>query len=170
MPHQSKADRDREFSEFCELFSGSLRGTAWLLTGSPDLSAELVQLALVKTYVAWPGVRAADAQAYARRALINANTDRLRKRLPELRVVEELDHAATTQGQSAVDDRDEVLRMLATLPPQQRTLVVLRYFDDLPEAQIAQEMGISLGAVKSGLSRGLAALRTRFVSPEGILK
>lgn len=66
-----------------------------------------------------------------------------------------------------MDDRDEVLRLLGTLPPQQRRVIVLRYFDDLTEADVALHLGISVGAVKSAASRGLATLRTRYAPVGG---
>jgi RNA polymerase sigma factor (sigma-70 family) len=74
-------------------------------------------------------------------------------------------------GESSIDDRDQVMRALAGLPPQQRRVVVLRYLDDLSEADVAQHLGVSLGAVKSACSRGLAALRqAEVLKDEGILR
>ena len=66
-----------------------------------------------------------------------------------------------------VDDRDQLVRMLARLPDQQRRVIVLRYFEDLSEAAVARCLGISVGTVKSAASRGLAALRAAHVSLGG---
>lgn len=163
-----KAERDADFAAFVAQASRSLSGTAWLLTGDRDLGAELVQQALVKVYVAWPRVRRADALAYCRRILINLHKDRYRRPFP---VPVDADRIVSdAPGEAAVDNRDQVVRLLATLPPRQRAIVVLRYLEDLPEADIAREMGISLGAVKSGLSRALASLREHRASSQGALQ
>lgn len=71
----SRATRDAEFSEFAEEATAALTRTAWFLTGDPHAAEELVQAALVKTYVAWPKVRRGEALAYCRRVLVNHNTD-----------------------------------------------------------------------------------------------
>ena len=105
-----------------------------------------------------------EARAYARRILVNLNTDRWRRRTP---VPTELwDIADPGSAERTVDDRDQITRMLASLGPQQRRVIVLRYFDDLPEAEVAACLGISVGAVKSACSRGLASLRDDF-APAG---
>ncbi|GAA1398285.1 SigE family RNA polymerase sigma factor [Luteococcus peritonei] len=163
---RSKAQRDEEFSRFVAEARDSLAGTAWLLTGDREQAADLVQAALVKTYAAWPRVRGGEASGYARRALVNENIDRWRKARPEL-LVAEVDDPAVADQTEQVDRRDELVRALADLPVQQRTVVVLRYFDDLSERQVAEQLGISVGAVKSAASRGLARLRAGH--PEGAL-
>ena len=161
--------RDAEFSEFVRSASASLTRTAYLLTGNPETAAELVQEALVRTYVAWGRVRRDDAPAYARRVLVNLNIDRWRRRpAAPTDVVDGLDPRDIEQP---VDDRDEVVRLLTGLPAHQRRVIVLRYFNDLPEAEIAAHLGISVGAVKSAASRGLAALRNHYASAiEGELR
>ncbi|HEY3407153.1 MAG TPA: SigE family RNA polymerase sigma factor [Propionicimonas sp.] len=145
--------------------SGPLTRTAWLLTGDADLAAELVQEALVKTYLAWGRVRHGEASAYARRVLVNLNIDRWRRR--PATPSEDLDGPVVANAEAAVDDRDEVARMLATLPPQQRRVIVLRYYNDLSEADVADHLGISIGAVKSAASRGLATLRIQYAPASG---
>lgn len=157
---------DAEFTEFVRAASPSLGRTAWLLTGNGDLASELVQDALVKTYLAWPRVRAGGGLAYARRVLVNINIDRVRRShsFPS----DQLDAGSTRGPEDGVGDRDQVVRLLAELPAQQRRVVVLRYYYDLPEAEVADILGISVGAVKSSASRGLAALRGRHAySAEG---
>ena len=137
----------------------SLSWTAYLLAGDRDVAAELLQEALVRTYVAWHRVRDGEATAYARRTLVNLNTDCLRRRPVVL--LFDPDRPDPANAERGVDDRDQLVRMLATLPPQQRRVIVLRYLDDLTEADVAACLGISLGTVKSAASRGLSALRTR---------
>ncbi len=154
--------RDAEFAQFVRAATPSLSWTAYLITGDRHTAADLVQEALVRTYVAWPRVRDGEATAYARRALVNVGIDRWRAR-PAI-PAETLDGIDRRDPQAVVDDRDQLVRMLAALPPQQRCVVVLRYLDDLSEAEVAACLGISVGAVKSATSRGLAALRARYAS------
>ncbi|MBN9106161.1 MAG: SigE family RNA polymerase sigma factor [Propionibacteriaceae bacterium] len=159
----SAASRDSEFTEFVESATSSLGRTAYLLTGDRELAADLVQEALVRTYVAWRRVRRGEALGYARRTLVNLNIDRWRRR-PAV-PAESVDGVAES-GESSVDDRDQVVRALAALPAQQRRVIVLRYLDDLTEAGVAEHLGISVGAVKSACSRGLAAMRRAAVLTE----
>ncbi len=163
---RSSPTRDAEFAEFMRTASLSLGRTAWLLTGNADLADELVQAALVKTYVAWPRVRSGEGLAYARRVLVNLNVDRHRR--AHTTPSDRIDGIEPRHAEQSVDDRDQATRMLATLPAQQRRVIVLRYYDDLSEAEVAHHLGISVGAVKSSASRGLATLRSRFARvPEG---
>lgn len=164
MRRESKAERDAAFTTFMRDATPSLLRTAWLLTGSTDRSQELVQAALVKTYAAWPRVRRDSALAFARRVLVNQKTDTWRRTSRE--VVGDVPERPTTPDES-VEDRDDVVRMLDLLPRQQRTVVVLRYYQDQSEQQVADLLGISVGAVKSAASRGLATLRTARLSSKG---
>ncbi|WP_035913033.1 SigE family RNA polymerase sigma factor [Knoellia sinensis] len=162
---ESKAERDAAFTAFMTDATPSLLRTAWLLTGSHDRSQELVQAAFVKTYAAWPKVRREQALAYARRILVNHKTDTWRKTSREV-IVDGVPERPI-RPDSTVEHRDEILRMLDLLPAQQRRIVVLRYYQDLSEQQTADLLGISVGAVKSGASRGLATLRTAHLTTEG---
>lgn len=162
----SKAERDAAFTEFMLAAQPSLMRTAWLLTGSSDQAAELVQAALVKTYAAWSRVRADQAIAYARRVLINQRTDSWRATRGEIPVSVIPERPGLGAGGGAgVEDRDQVVRLLRTLPEQQRKVVVLRYYNDLSEQAAADLLGISVGAVKSAASRGLATLRGQLTTP-----
>lgn len=165
MGRESKGERDAAFSAFMAEATPSLLRTAWLLTGSADRSQELVQAAFVKTYAAWPKVRRESALAYARRVLVNHKTDTWRRTSRELVVDEVPERPLAPDG--AVEHRDEILQLLQRLPRQQRTVVVLRYYQDLSEQQTADLLGISVGAVKSAASRGLATLRTAHLTTEG---
>lgn len=162
---ESKAERDAAFTAFMTGATPSLLRTAWLLTGSADRSQELVQAAFVKTYAAWPKVRRESALAYARRVLVNQKTDTWRRTSREVVVDDVPERQVAPDG--TVEHRDQILRMLELLPRQQRTIVVLRYYQDMSEQQVADTLGISVGTVKSAASRGLATLRTAHLTTEG---
>ena len=150
------------FEDFVRARSDSLLRTALLLTGQRRAEAEdLLQLALERAYRHWPKICGSEGpERYVRRILASASTDRWRRlaRRPE--------HAMPAGGGPVVPDRtgeiadrDYLLRALAALPPRQRAVLVLRYFDDLSEVETADMLGCSLGTVKSQAARGLARLR-----------
>jgi RNA polymerase sigma-70 factor (sigma-E family) len=152
-------DRDREFDEFAAAAWPRLRWTAYLLVGDRHLAEDLAQTALVRTYAAWRRVRRDDAMAYARKVLVNANIDRLRRRSA---TEVPLEHAPSESPQptgDAVADRDALVRLLSTLTAAERKVVVLRYLYDLTEPMVAAELGVSVGTVKSTTSRALAKMR-----------
>ena len=150
--------RDEEFDAFAGAAWPRLRWTAYLLTGDRHLAEDLAQTALVRTYARWSRVRRGEAHAYARRTLVNLNVDRLRRR--RFREVDEsqLPHGATSTV-GVVDDADLVVRLLAGLTDQERRVLVLRHYCDLAERTVADELGISVGTVKSTCSRALAKVR-----------
>lgn len=155
-----RSRREAEFTAFVTSASRYLARSAYLLTGSQDLADELVQEALTRTYAAWDRVRLEDAVGYARRVLVNVSIDHRRRRRPI--PAEWAEPPSSERAQDRVDDRDEVARLLATLTPRQRRIVVLRYFDDYTEAQTAECLGITVGTVKSACSRALASLRDQY--------
>jgi RNA polymerase sigma-70 factor (sigma-E family) len=161
-----RKERDTAFTAFAEQASAPLLRTAWLLTGDHHAAHDLVQAALVKTYLAWPRVRPEGALAYARRVLVNERTDSWRRHRKEVAVAETPD-PPPDDGADPVGDRDLVVRLLARLPEQQRRVVVLRYYVDLSEQAVADLLDISVGAVKSAASRGLASLRDELAGVEG---
>ena len=130
-----KAERDAAFTAFVDGATPSLMRTAWLLCGDGDQAQELVQAALVKTYVAWPRVKEDTALAYARRVLVNHRTDSWRRTRRELTFGEVPEQPADPDVRP--DDRDTIVRLLGRLPEQQRTVVVLRYYNDLSERAVA---------------------------------
>lgn len=150
---------DAEFDEFVGAVWPRLRWTAYLLTGDHHLAEDLAQTALARTYAAWPRVRRADALAYVRRVLVNLNTDRLRRRRYREVGDAALEHRADVDRTATTDDRDEIVRLLAGLTERERLVVVLRHYYDLSEADVAHELGIAPGTVKSTLSRALRKLR-----------
>lgn len=151
------------FEDFVRTRSAALFRTALLLTGQDRAEAEdLLQGALERAYRHWARIcRSGDPERYVRRILANASTDRWRRlrRRPEHSLPADPGGAAAGDHATDVADRDFLLRALTGLPPRQRAVLVLRYFCDLPEAQIADALGCSAGTVKSQASRGLARLR-----------
>jgi RNA polymerase sigma-70 factor (sigma-E family) len=137
--------------------------TAYLITWDAGEAEDLVQECLFKVARRWPRVRGmAEPGGYARRVLVNLAFDGARGRA---RRRGELDGAPPVADRPALDllvgldTRAELLDALSRLTPRQRAVLVLRYFNDLTEAQTAEVLGCSPGTVKSNASRGLARLR-----------
>ncbi|MFE5815424.1 SigE family RNA polymerase sigma factor [Streptomyces sp. NPDC056479] len=157
-----KAEQEAQFQEFVRARWSHLVRTAYLLTGDAHHAEDLTQTALAKAYRSWRRVARADnPEAYVRRMLVSCNSDRFRKR----RVAEALtaappEVAGRDEGYAGVDERGALLGALAQLPPRQRAVVVMRYWEDLSETEVADVLGCSVGTVKSQASKGLAKLRT----------
>ncbi len=137
---------------------------AHLLTGDPHRAEDVVQVALAKTLLKWSRIdRNGNPEGYVRKAILNQviNTQRRRWRERPTEVLPE-----TPVPAPAPEERLTMWSALATLPPKQRAVVVLRYYDDLSEAQIAETLGCSTGTVKSQASKALAKLRTHFETVE----
>lgn len=151
------------FEEFVQGCWPRLFRTAWLLAGGDRTAAEdLLQLALERAYRHWGRVcRSGDPERYVRRILANAANGRWRRavRRPEWPLGPGDAGPIAGDQAHAVAERDFLIRALAGLPPRQRTVVVLRYYNDLSEVEIADVLGCSLWEVKSQASRGLARLR-----------
>lgn len=154
------SDRDAEFAAFMAGAAPQLARTAWLLCGDTHQADELVQAALVRTYLAWPRARERDPVAYARRTLANHRVSTWRRRRREVLVGPA--GLPETPGGSGADrhaDRDQLVRALALLTARQRRVVVLRHLEGLSEREVADDLGVSVGTVKSTASRALARLR-----------
>jgi RNA polymerase sigma-70 factor (sigma-E family) len=151
------------FAEFVAARSGSLFRTAYLMVGEHALAQDLLQEALTKTYVAWPRLReVGNAEAYTRRTITNTAISWARRRSSHERPTEALPEPV--DGRHAGDDvatRAWLWAELQQLPPRQRAAIVLRYYEDLSEAQTAQALGCAVGTVKSQVSTGLKRLRGR---------
>jgi RNA polymerase sigma-70 factor (sigma-E family) len=152
-----------DFDEFAAGSLEQLLKTAYLIAWDAGDAEDLVQECLFKVARRWPRVRGmAQRRAYARRILVNLALDDARGRA---RRRSELDGAVAVSDEPARDllvgleTRVELLDALALLTTRQRTVLVLRYFNDLTEAQTAEVLGCSPGTVKSNASRGLARLR-----------
>jgi RNA polymerase sigma-70 factor (sigma-E family) len=151
------------FEDFVQARSAGLFRTALLLTGQDRSSAEdLLQICLERAYRNWARItRLGNPERYVRRILVNAANDRWRRlsRTPERPLSAAGSGLAVPDRAGEVADRDILVRALATLPQRQRSVIVLRYFDGLAEAEIAVLLGCSLGTVRSQVSRGLARMR-----------
>lgn len=159
-PVGASPGRDAEFADFMRSAAPALARTAWLLCGDAHQADELVQQALVRTYLAWPRARDRDPLAYARRVLANQRISTWRRLRRELLVSpSDVPDAVDQRVEHTYADRDQLVRALARLTPRQRRIVVLRHFEDLSEQDVAADLGISVGTVKSTASRALARLR-----------
>lgn len=160
--NERQAATDRQFIDFVLNSRDRLSPMAIMLAGGRSQGEDLLQDALLKTYLAWGRIQPGLASAYARRTMVNLATDRWRRRRYEPAIGDDGDRHANPGGSSAYDTievRDQIVRELARLTPHERAMVVLRYYADLPEAQVADELGVSVGTVKSTCSRALARLR-----------
>jgi RNA polymerase sigma-70 factor (sigma-E family) len=160
------ASRSGSFEEFVSLHVGELLRTASVITWDDDVAEDLVQECLLRLARRWPRVRKMGLPlAYARQVLINVALDdrrRRSRRQVELRADETESDVIDLQAEAALEtlgQRSELIDAFGRLSPQQRTVLMLRYFHDLSEAQVADLLGCSKGTVKSSSSRGLARLR-----------
>ena len=152
--------RDADFSAYMAARQPSLLRTAYLLTGNRHTAEDLVQTTLAKLYLSWDKVnRAESLDGYTRRILVNENNSLWRRAwkrhevavefLPEHPITDEYDDGGSR----------EIWQAVLMLPPKQRAVIVLRYYEQLSEAEIAHTLGISAGTVKSQASRALVTLR-----------
>jgi RNA polymerase sigma-70 factor (sigma-E family) len=156
-------DRDTDFTAYLEARQARLLRTAYLLTGDQHQAEDLLQTSLAKLYLAWDKVRDRDSvDAYVRRIMVNENNSVWRRgwRRREWSTDEVPE---TTPVQDTYDEGvgAEVWRVVQTLPRRARAVVVLRYYEQLTEAETADVLGISVGTVKSQCSRALTTLRDR---------
>lgn len=145
-----------DFDEFVVARSRALLRTAYLLTHDHALAEDLLQTALSKAWFAWGRIDG-NPEPYVRRILVNTFASWWRRRWHGEVPTEELpEHAAAPSG---VETHGDLWVAMARLPRRQRAVVVLRYFEDLTEAETAATLGCSVGTVKSQASKALAKLR-----------
>jgi RNA polymerase sigma-70 factor (sigma-E family) len=159
------------FAELVEGRSTALLRLAYAVVGDRHLAQDLLQEALVKVYVAWPRLRdESSAEAYARRTIVTtAISWRRRRSFHEPPVAVVPDATRDDDQTDRLATHDVLWHHVLALPPRQRTALVLRYYEDLSEADTADLMGCSTGTVKSQLSAALGKLR-ELVGPEtGVL-
>ncbi|MEP7055719.1 MAG: SigE family RNA polymerase sigma factor [Actinomycetota bacterium] len=153
--------RRKAFDDLVDTRSPSLLRTAYLLTGDWSSAEDLLQSALAKTWFRWR--RLADPQsgeAYVRQVMYTTYCKWYRRKWRGEVSTGYLPDTNTAPDEfSRVDEQDGVGRALAELSPKTRAIIVLRFFDDLTEAQVAHVLGCSIGTVKSTTHRGLAKLR-----------
>jgi RNA polymerase sigma-70 factor (sigma-E family) len=158
-----------DFAEFVAARSGALLRTAYLLTGDRHTAEDLVQTAFAKLYLSWDRVQRRElVDGYVRRILVNEHSSLWRRPFKRREVVTgELPETHTVDrhdtGESAA-----LWAFVQTLPRKQRAVIVLRYYEDLSEAETADALGISVGTVKSQASRALAAMRSRVHDHPGL--
>jgi RNA polymerase sigma-70 factor (sigma-E family) len=155
--------RDQEFEAYMAARQPSLLRTAYLLTGDRHTAEDLVQTALAKLYLSWDKVQRRElVDGYVRRILVNEHNSLWRRAWKKREVTTD----AVPDHQVVSDEHDHgrgaaLWDFVQTLPRKQRAVIVLRYYEDLSEAEVAQILGISVGTVKSQASRALAAMRSR---------
>lgn len=143
---------------------GALLRSATLITGDPHTAQDLLQDALIKLAARWERVSEGSPDAYVRRIMFHDNISRWRRTRREVPVGAVTDSARPLGGAEPVDPARavtglDVRRALAELTDKQRAVLVLRYYDDLSETQIAQTLGVSNGTVKSQAHAALRRLR-----------
>lgn len=162
-------EHEREFREFVATRSAGLLRTAYFLTGGDVHDAQdLLQTALMATARHWGRIVQRDQpEAYVRRALARHQINRWRSRArrPETLMSAPPDHAAGGEEQARVELRHGLLAALRVLPPRQRAVVVLRYYEDRPESEVARLLGVSVGTVRSQTAKALAKLRAAYGQP-----
>jgi RNA polymerase sigma-70 factor (ECF subfamily) len=157
-----------EFREFVAARSAALLRSAYLLAGDWATAEDLLQTALTKTYLAWKRLGEIEAvEPYARRVLVNTATSWWRRRWHGERPTEFLPERAVADATEEQLDRDLLWKHVKALPARQRAVLVLRFYEDMSEAQTAELLNISAGTVKSQTSRALGTLRQRLVA-EGV--
>lgn len=150
---------DADFSEFVAARSRHLLHVAYLLTNDVNRAQDLLQEALARSWFAWRRITGADPEAYVRKVMVNVYVSGLRRKSSAEITTASLAEHGHGDATETVERRIQLIAALRRLPPRQRALIVLRYFEDLSEAQAADTLGCSIGAVKSQTSRALARLR-----------
>ena len=155
-------DRDADFSAYMAARQASLMRTAYLLSGDRHTAEDLVQTAFAKLYLSWDKVRdQGSVDGYVRRILVNEHNSLWRRAWKRRELASD-----TVPDRPHHDEYDggagrELWELVKTLPNKARAVVVLRYYEELSEAETADALGISVGTVKSQASRALASLRDR---------
>jgi RNA polymerase sigma-70 factor (sigma-E family) len=175
------SDLDEDFSSYVAARQQALLRTAYVLTGDLHSAEDLLQTALAKAYLSWGKLRdPRAADGYVRSIMVNEHTSWWRRAwrrreqttddTPEPRP--DGGSAAAGFGNVSVDqtqlaaERDAMWTLVQSLPPKQKAAVVLRFYEDLSEAETARVLGVSVGTVKSQTSRAVAHLRERLGSAD----
>jgi RNA polymerase sigma-70 factor (sigma-E family) len=159
-----------DFDGFVAARSSALLRTAYLLTHDHGLAEDLLQTALTKAWFAWDRIEG-HPEAYVRRILVNTFSSWWRRKWNGEHATEDLPDSGTPDGTDALGQSHDLWEAMARLPRRQRAVVVLRYFEDLTEAETAVALGCTVGTVKSQASKALAKLRIdpALVADEGAL-
>jgi RNA polymerase sigma-70 factor (sigma-E family) len=149
----------QNFGDFVTEALPALLRFGHVLTGSPDEAEDLVQEALAKSMRRWRRGCPDDPLAYVRKTMINTHVSRWHRWGSRVQLGDVPEPAAEDADLQRSQDRDALRRALAGLPARQRAVLVLRYLEDLPDAEIAAALGCQPATVRSLASRGLASLR-----------
>ncbi len=160
---RSDAERDREIAALFNRHYAPMCRLAFVILGDAALAEEIVMEALLKTFSGWRRIRELDrSDAYLRRAVVNLCRSKIRRKVVEARVNAAVHHRDESRVPDWTPERHAVSNVVwdavRRLPERQRACVVLRYYEDMPEAQIAEVLDCSVGTVKSQLSKARAKL------------
>jgi RNA polymerase sigma-70 factor (sigma-E family) len=159
-PRRAGGIDDPEFHDYVTARGRALLRTAYLLTGNLADAEDLLQAALAKTYLAWDRIEDRGAlDGYVRRAMVNTHISWWRRRRVQEFPTDELPDRAIADHAGDSDLQEALRAAIDRLPQRMRTAVVLRYYEDMTEAEVAERLGVSLGTVKSTVSRAVAKLR-----------
>lgn len=153
------------FEEFVDLRLPALSRFAVMLTGDTHTAQDLIQETMIRAHQRWRRIEATDApERYVRRMITNGFIDMRRSSWYRRVILRDSppDPAPTPDPGEGTAQRDEMWLLLARLPRQQRAAVVLRYYEDLSDAEIADVLGCAVGTVRGYISRALATLRTQW--------
>jgi RNA polymerase sigma-70 factor (sigma-E family) len=162
---------DQDFAEFVAARWSSLYRLAYLLAASPTGAEDLLQTTLEKAYVNWPKIsKLAFPEAYVRRMLANTLVSSRRRAWTGEQSSDKLDEFADVSAEVPVLDRSLIWPLVCALPDRQRAVIVLRYYEDLTEAQTADALGCAAGTVKSQSSAAIGALRRALAASGPLLE
>jgi len=159
MAAQQGSGSVEDFEEFVVAALPGLLRFGVVLTGDRHRADDLVQTALVKTMRRWRSIEHDQPVAYVRRAMVNTHLSGWRRTRRETGLPAGFDMANRADETASYDDQDQLARALATLPPRQRAVIVLRFYAGLSEAEIAETLGCAPGTVKSQASKAMQRLR-----------
>ncbi len=151
---------DPDFRDYVRTRRRALLRTAYLLTGNLADAEDLVQSALAKTYFAWDRIEdRGSLDGYVRRAIINTHISWWRRRRVQEFPTDELPEQAVADHATGSELQETLRQAVDRLPQRMRAAIMLRYYDDMTEAEVADVLGVSLGTVKSTVARAVAKLR-----------
>jgi RNA polymerase sigma-70 factor (sigma-E family) len=148
------------FGEYVRIRSRALLRAAQAMTGNRSDAEDLVQATLVKAYLSWDRISdPAALDTYVRRVMVNTHISGWRRRRLDEYPTDDLPDSPAADATGDADLRDVVQRAIDRLPRQMRAAVMLRFYDDMTEPEVAAALGISVGTVKSTVARAVAKLR-----------
>jgi RNA polymerase sigma-70 factor (sigma-E family) len=162
---------EHDFGAFVAARATSLLRVAYLACGDETEAEDLLQTALERTYKNWDRIRHDSPEPYVRRVIVNAAISRARRRAI-LNIIPMHSPPETSARTSDADLRHVLMEAMRDLPPRQRAVIVLRYWEDLSETQTAEVLGCAVGTVKSQASKAMAKLRSALgeETVEGVIR